>query len=152
MAEHVKAFHSLHGRTQWRQLFGQLPVTGMGRNRSLRFQLELFSDQPASQLLGKLKLSHSLIKHNNTNIYICRSAGRSTAPRIFNLEARWRCMMSFTLRSPYPPGKSLRQSLDRRISRRHIPSELCGEAETRCFCRELHPYPSVVQVVAQALY
>jgi len=62
---------------------------------------------------GKVELSVGITMYVQRHADVWRSAG-DVAPRILNLCARWKWVVSFMLRPLYPRGKSLRYPLDRR--------------------------------------
>jgi hypothetical protein len=73
---------------------------------------------------GKVKLSLCLTKHHAMKMYWVRGG---TAPRILDLGARWRWMVSFTPRPLYSQGKSSQNPLDRRVGEPQSRSGRGGE-------------------------
>jgi hypothetical protein len=71
------------------------------------------------------------------------------ALRILDLGTRWSWVVSFTLRPPYPQGKSSSYPLDRRLGGPQSLSGRGGEEEIPSLRQELNHRTPIVQPVAQ---
>jgi hypothetical protein len=96
----------------------------------------------------KVKLSLCLTKHHAMKMYW---GSGSIAPRILDLDTRWRWVVSLTPRPLYSQGKNPWYPLDRKLGGHQSQSGRGGEDKNSQPHRESNPITPIVQPVAQLI-